>query len=165
MAYKHPVTQTLAVILTPLFASINSCTCRLNLACEQALWGALAAGQEKEWELAATSLKLEYLLRKSWCEMLIGWDDISNDVITLALVFQCLCTFALVFVHCRKSDSSVDRKPQGNWRWKYLNSRDIVARSTSFSCPAARAPWKAYLQAKLNPVKLSPSPTIMIGLI
>ena len=25
--------------------------------------------------------------------MLIGEDDISNDVITLALVFKCLCTF------------------------------------------------------------------------
>ena len=77
--------------------------------------------------------------------MLIGGDDTSNDVITLALVYQCLCTFALVSVHCRKSDSSVNRKPQGNWRWKYSNSRDIVASSrTSFSRPAARAPWKAY---------------------
>ena len=97
--------------------------------------------------------------------MLIGGDDISNDVITLALVFQCLCTFALVLVHCRKSDSSVDRKPQGNWRWKYSNSRDVVESSTSFSRPTARAPWKAYSQAKLNPVKLSPSPSKMIGLI
>ena len=97
--------------------------------------------------------------------MLIGRDDISNDVITLALVFQCLCTFTLVSVHCRKSDSSVDRKPQGHWRWKYSNSRDIVGSSTSFSHPTARAPWKVYSQAKLNPVKLSPSPRIMIGLI
>ena len=29
--------------------------------------------------------------------MLIGEDDISNDVIFLARVFQCLFTFALVF--------------------------------------------------------------------
>ena len=28
--------------------------------------------------------------------MLIGGDDISNDVITLARVFQCLFTFTLV---------------------------------------------------------------------
>ena len=52
------------------------------LACEQAVRGALAAGREKEGELATTSLKLEYLHRKSRCEMLIGGDDISNDVIT-----------------------------------------------------------------------------------
>ena len=50
----------------------------------------------------------------TWCEILIGGDDISNDVITLAPFFYSLCTFALVSVHCRKFDSSVDRKPQGN---------------------------------------------------
>lgn len=31
------------------------------LACDQALWGALAAGQEKEGELSTTSLEFEYL--------------------------------------------------------------------------------------------------------
>ena len=31
------------------------------LACEQALWGTLAAGPEKEGELATTSLEFEYL--------------------------------------------------------------------------------------------------------
>jgi len=38
---------------------------------------------EKESELATTSLEFEYLHWKSQCEMLIGGDDISNDVITL----------------------------------------------------------------------------------
>ena len=50
--------------------------------------------------------------------MLIGGDDISNDVITFG-------TFFLVFLYSRpfpyradwrKSDSSVDGDPQGNWR-------------------------------------------------
>ena len=53
-------------------------------------------GREKEGELATTSLEFEYLRRKSRYEMLIGGDDISNDVITLARVFQCLLTFAIV---------------------------------------------------------------------
>ena len=53
-----------------------------RLACEQALRSALAAGREKEGELATTSLEFEYLHRKSRCEMLIGGDGISNDVIT-----------------------------------------------------------------------------------
>ena len=48
-----------------------------TLACEQALWGALAAGREKEGELATTSLKFEYLYRKGRCEMVIGGDDIK----------------------------------------------------------------------------------------
>ena len=66
-----------------------------NLVCKQALWGALAVGGEKEGELATTSLEVEYLHQKSRCQMLIGGDDISNDVITLARDFQCLFKFAI----------------------------------------------------------------------
>ena len=55
--------------------------------------GILAVGREKEGNLATTSLEFEYLHRKSRCEMLIGRDDISND---LSRVFQCLLTFKLV---------------------------------------------------------------------
>ena len=55
---------------------------RNKLASQQTLRGALAAGREKEGELATTSLEFEYLHRKSRCEMLIDGDDISNDVIT-----------------------------------------------------------------------------------
>ena len=71
-----------------------------TLACEQALWGTLAVGQEKEGELATTSLEFEYLHKKSQCEMLIGEDDISNDVITLGTCFSmfvkiCACLSVL----------------------------------------------------------------------
>ena len=49
-----------------------------KLACEQALRGALAAARrEKEGKLAT-----------SRCEMRIGGDDISNDVITLGTCFS-----------------------------------------------------------------------------
>ena len=58
------------------------------LACEQALRCALAAGREKEGELATKSLEFEYLHRKSRCEMLIGGDDTSNDVITFGMCFS-----------------------------------------------------------------------------
>ena len=51
--------------------------------------GALA-GREKEGELATTSLEFEYLHRKSRCPMLIGGDDISNDVITLGSCFPAM---------------------------------------------------------------------------
>lgn len=47
-------------------------------------------GWEKEGVLATSSLDYEYLHRKSRCKMLIGGDDISNDVITLGTCFQCL---------------------------------------------------------------------------
>ncbi|MCO0615574.1 hypothetical protein M8756_20120 [Lutimaribacter sp. EGI FJ00015] len=60
-----------------------------SFACEQALRGALAAGREKKESLQLhTSLEFEYLHRKSRCEMLIGGDDISNDVITLGTCFS-----------------------------------------------------------------------------
>ena len=60
----------------------------VNLACEQVLRGVLAEGQEKEGELATTSVEFEFLHRKSQCEMLIGGDDFSNDVITLGTCFS-----------------------------------------------------------------------------
>jgi len=90
----------------------------------------MVAGREKERELAFTaSLEFEYLHRKSLFEMLIGGDDISNDVITLG---TCFSTFVYILAHCfllfadsKKSDSSVDREPQGNWRWN-LNSSHVV---------------------------------------
>ena len=58
------------------------------LACEQPLRGALAVGREKEGEIATTSLEFKYLHQKSLCEMLIGGDDISNDVIILGTCFS-----------------------------------------------------------------------------
>ena len=72
--------------------------------------------------------------------MLIGGDDISNDVITLG---TCLHVFFNVCLHSRsfpllanwrKSDSFVDGESQGNWRWN-SNFRDVVASSPSFSPP------------------------------
>ena len=60
----------------------------ITLACEQVLQGALVVGQEKEGELATTSLEFEYLHQKSRCKIMIGRDDISNDVITLGTCFS-----------------------------------------------------------------------------
>ena len=123
------------------------------LACEQALRGALVAGREKEWELATTSLEFEYQHWKSRCEMLIGGDDISNDVITLGVCFHAFSNACLhspsfaLRADWRKSDSSVDGEPQVNWR-QNSPSGDVVASSPSFSCPAARAPRIACSQAK-----------------
>ena len=62
-----------------------------GVAWEQALRGALAAGREKEEELASTSLEFEYPHQKSRSEMLIGVGDISNDLITPRHVFFNVC--------------------------------------------------------------------------
>ena len=112
----------------------------------QALRGTLAVGREKEGGLATTSLEFEYMHRKRQCEMLIGGDDISNDDhypwCVLSRAFQCLfdsCSFPLR-ADWRKSDSSVDKEPQGNWR-RNSNSLRFPAR------PATTAPWRACSQA------------------
>ena len=108
------------------------------LACGQTLRGALAAGRKKERELATTSLEFEYLHQKSRCEMLIGGDDISNDVINLGACFHvflniCLHWRSFAFrADGRKSHSSVDGEPQGNCR-RNSNSRDVIASSPSLN--------------------------------
>ena len=53
-----------------------------------------------EGELVTTSLEFEYLHGKSQCEMLIGGDDISNDVITL-------CTCFSMFVNIRTFEQAI----------------------------------------------------------
>ena len=44
--------------------------------------------REKEGEFGTTSLEFEYLHQESRCQMLIGGDDISNDVIILGTCFS-----------------------------------------------------------------------------
>ena len=80
--------------------------------------------------------------------MLIGRDDISNDIITLGTCFSKFVYIGALPLRAdwRKSNNSVDGDPQGNWRWN-SNSRDVVASSPSFSRPAARAPWRAFSRA------------------
>ena len=71
-----------------------------NLACKQALQGALVAGREKIGEPGTSSLEFEWLHPKCRSQMLIGGDDISNDVITLGacfhVFFNVFFTFAFV---------------------------------------------------------------------
>ena len=128
----------------------------LDLPCEQALQSALAAGREKEGELATTSLEFEYLHRKNRSEMLIGGDDNSNDVITLGTCFQCLFTFALV---------SVSRWLAEIWQFSRRRAtRELEVelkfhrrscKLPSFSRPSARASRRACSQANLCPLNLS----------
>ena len=119
-----------------------------NISLRASFQGALAAGREKERELATSFLDFEYLHRKSRCEMLIGGDDISYDVITSWHVFFNVCLHSCSFpplADWRKSDSSVEGEQQGNWRWN-SNSRNVVVSSPSFSHHAARAPRRACSQ-------------------
>ena len=118
-----------------------------QVACERALLSALVAGQEKEGELATRSQEFEYLHRKSWCEMLIGRDDISNDVITLGTCFS-----MFVYIHARFHFAlicgNLTAQLMGSHREfeKESNSRDVVSSSPSLSCPATRVSRRACSQ-------------------
>ena len=87
--------------------------------------------------------------------MLIGRDDISNDVITLGTrfhVFYNVCLHSRWFplcAHWRKSDSSVDREPQGNWRWN-SNSRDVLASSPNYCLLPFPAPLPERLDLSVS---------------
>ena len=98
--------------------------------------------------------QFEYLYRKSRCEILIGGDDISNDVITLGASFHVplnVCLHSRSFplrADWRKLDSSVDGEPQGNWK-QNSNSRDVVTSSPSFSRSTDRALRRTFSQARI----------------
>ena len=92
--FDHPPGPQYRGFTSPLRVLHHGTRSFFGLACEQALWDALKEGRKKEGELATTSLEFEYLHRKSRGNMLIGGDDISNDVITL-------CTWFSMFVYIR----------------------------------------------------------------
>ena len=123
------------------------CIKNLQIACEQALWGALVVGREKEEELSTiyVDLEFEYLHRKSQCEMLIGRDVISNGVITLGTCFQCLFMFTLVSdSHWLAEIWALSRLGATGELDMDSNSTDVVASSPSFCYPATRACQRAW---------------------
>ena len=120
------------------------------------------AGRDKEGELATTSLGFDYLHRKSRCVMLIGGDDIRNEALPLARVFQCLFPLRADW---RRSDSSVDGE-SGNHKGigggidgGNSNSRGVVASSRPFPAPPpernrawlhVHVAWSAHCQILLR---------------
>ena len=64
---------------------------QVGVACDQALW---RRGWKRKESLQLRVWNLNICIEKSRCEMLIGGDDISNDVITLDACF-------LIFVYIR----------------------------------------------------------------
>ena len=102
----------------------------LDIACEQALRGALAAGREKDGEPATTSMRDSYWRR---------WHLVMMSL-PLARVFQCLFMYAVpLCAEWRKSDSSVDGEPQRNWR---CNSNSGDVRRFPFTKHFEKPPWK-----------------------
>ena len=144
-----PTTPVTWIQRAKVFQKVGNTILWINLSLWARYSGCSGGGLGKGGRACNTSLEFEYLHWKSRCKMLIGGDDISNDVIILGTCFS-------MFVYIRacsasrwlaESNSSVDGEPQGNWRWN-SNSRDVVASSPSFSHPAAGMSRRAYLQAR-----------------
>ena len=74
--------------------------------------------------------------------MLIGRDDINNDIITFG---TCFSKFVYICAHCHFTliggnlTTQSTGRPRRNWRWN-SNSRDVVASSPSFSRPPPECP-------------------------
>ena len=84
--------------------------------------------------------------------MLIGGDDISNDVINLGMYFSMFVYICARFRFTLIGRNLTNLTPQLTGSYRGIgggikNSRDIAASSPSFSHPAARAPQRACLQA------------------
>ena len=115
--------------LTSLWKNfIKIFTLEKKLACEQALQGALATGRQKEGELATHLWNLNICIKivnaKCWLVKMTLAMTLFNSWHIFFNVCLNLCLF-LLRADCQKSDSSVDREPQWNWRWN-SNSRDIT---------------------------------------
>ena len=90
-------------------------------------------------ELINTSLEFDYLHQKYRCEMLIGGDDISNDVITLGTCFS-----MFVYIRARFCFMLIGRNLTAQSTGSHRGIEDVVASSPSFSRLAARAPRRAF---------------------
>ena len=87
------------------------------------------------------SLDVKYIHRKSRCEMLIGGDDISNDVtcFSTSVYIRARFRFALFGGNLTAQSTGSHRGIGG--------SRDVVASSPSFFRPSARTPRRVCSQA------------------
>ena len=126
-----------------------------NIACEQALRGALGAGWEKEGELATTSLEFEFRLQFP-CGFLST--ELSDFCQSARSGDKCECkqTLKNTWKHVPRVMTSLlmSSPPISTshrlFQCRYSNSRDVVAIYPFFSRPANRAPWRAGSQATQN---------------
>ena len=109
-----------------------------GVACEQALWGTRAVGQEKEGELATTSLEFEYLHQKGRCEMLIGVDDMTNNVTTLGTFLFSMFVYIRTLFCFMLIGRNLTAQFTGSHRGIHGG---IQIPSPSSSSPATRASW------------------------
>ena len=160
----------------------------------QALWGALAAGWEKEGELVTSSLEFEFRLQfpcgfpvdchisANQCECKQSlknmWKIIANVISAIQHFASTFSTLACSRLSDSRAGSELGCTPgkqvggggevsprfffsfvnfslalyyPNAWnrlfRCSHSNSRDVIASSPSFSCPATRAPLIACSQA------------------
>ena len=111
-----------------------------GLAREQALRGALAAGREKEGELATTSLEfiMNIYIKKVDADCLLAEMALVMTSLLLARVFQCLLHWRWLAEIWQLSRPGAKGEMEVE-----SNSSDVVASSPSSSRPAARASRKA----------------------
>ena len=107
-------------------------------------------GEGKAWKWACNYVSGIWIsaLKNSRCEVLIGGDDFSNDVITLRTcysMFVYICTrfpFPLTGGNLTAQSTGSHRGIGGGIKFQ-SSFREVVVSSPSFSRPAARASRRA----------------------
>ena len=115
------------------------------LACEQALRGALAAGREKEGELAITSLEFEFHLQFPCGLPSTELSDFrqsarSGNEHECKQILKGTCKRVMTSLLMSSPPISISHRL---FRCRYSNSREVLSNSPSFSRPDPRAPRRA----------------------
>ena len=127
---------------------------RTSLACEHAVRSALAAGREKEGELATTSLEFEFHLQFPCGSPSTELSDFrqstrsGNELECKQNIEKHVPRIMTSLLMSSPPISILHRL----FQCRYSNSRDVVASFSSFYRPAARAPRRACLQARTSTV-------------
>ena len=110
-------------------------------------------GGKKKESLKLRLWNLNICIEKVEAKCGLGEMTLVMTSLPLASMFFNVCLHSRLFplrADWRKSDSSVDGEPQGNWRWNSTSGDVLVSNSPSFSRPAAGAPRRACLQASIS---------------
>ena len=114
-------------------------------------WALWWRGGNRKESLQLCFWKLNICMQKVDAKCCLAKMTLRMISLPLARVFQCLFKFALIGGNLTTQSTGSHRGFGGG----VSNSRDVVACSLSFSCPAGKVPWRACSQVRHIQVQLN----------
>jgi len=140
------------------------CLAKVPVACDQALWGALAAGREKEGELATTALwslnstpNSPVAPRQLSCQISANQGEAETSANVNKHVLRVMTSMPI-----SSPPISISHRL---FRCRYSNSRNVVASSPSCSRPASGVTRRVCSQAKVPGTNRSSTAWVGAGLL